>query len=124
MSIFRSKANAGVAVPQYTGLQLQTASSALPVPIVYGITQVAPNLVWTGNFQAQPQYTQASGGKGGGGKTSLSGYNYSTAVIFAIGEGPVTALGTVYRGQAEHNASEFFLSLFDGATPQAPWKRF
>ncbi len=121
MSIFRSKANAGVAVPQYTGLQLQTASSALPVPIVYGITQVAPNLVWTGNFQAQPQYTQASGGKGGGGKTSLSGYNYSTAVIFAIGEGPVTALGTVYRGQAEHNASEFFLSLFDGATPQAPW---
>ncbi len=123
MSIFRSKANASVAVPQYTGLQLQTASSALPVPIVYGITLVAPNLIWTGNFQVQPQYTQSSGGgKGGGaGKTSVSGYTYSTAVVFGICEGPITALGTVYRGQGAHNASEFYLGLYNGTTPQAPW---
>ncbi len=119
MSLFRSKATA-VAVPQYTGLQLQTASSALPIPIVYGITLVAPNLIWTGNFQTQPQYGHAGGGKGGG-KTSLSGYTYSTAAVFALCEGPIAALGTVYRGQAEHNASEFYLTLYDGATPQAPW---
>ena len=120
MSIFRSKANAAVSIPQYTGLQLQTSSSALPIPIVYGITQVAPNLIWADDFQTQPQYTQQSG-KGGGQKTSLSGYTYSAAVIFAICEGPITALGTVFRGQAEHNASEFYLGLYDGSTPQTPW---
>ena len=121
MSIFRTKANTAVAVPQYTALQLQTSSSALPIPIVYGITQVAPNLIWSDDFQTHAQYTQSSGGKGGGQKTSLSGYTYSTAAIFALGEGPVQALGTVFRGQAEHNASEFYLTLSPGTTPQAPW---
>jgi hypothetical protein len=85
MSLFRTGANTAVAVPQYTALQLQTSSSALPIPIVYGITQVAPNLIWADGFQTHPQYTQQSGGKGGGQKTRLSGYTYSTAVIFGIG---------------------------------------
>ena len=108
-----------VATPQYTGLQVQTASSALPIPIVYGITRVAPNLVWSGNFQTHPQYSRSSG-KGGGGQT-VSSYTYSSAIVFALGEGPISALGTVYKGGGLHNASEFYLSLFTGTTPQAPW---
>ena len=82
---------------------------------------MAPNLIWADGFQTHPQYSQQSGGKGGGQKTRLSGYTYSTAIIFGIGEGPIAALGTVFRGQAEHNASEFYLTLATGTTPQAPW---
>ena len=118
MSLFRT-ANTPVATPQYTGLQIQTASSALPIPIVYGITRVAPNLIWSANFQTHPQYGQKAG-KGGGGQT-VTGYSYSTALIFAIGEGPISALGTVFKSNGLHNASEFFFSLYTGTTPQTPW---
>ena len=121
MSLFRSPGNSSVATPQFTGLQLQTASSALPIPIVYGNTRLAPNLIWSGNFQSHPQYTHTSGGKGGGGSTTVTSYTYSTALVFALGEGPIGALGTVYQGGGLHAASDFYLSLFTGTTPQAPW---
>jgi hypothetical protein len=119
MSLFRTHGSP-VATPQFTGLQLQTASSALPIPIIYGITRAAPNLIWSGNFQTYPEYSQSSG-KGGGGGQQVSGYTYSTALAFAIGEGPITSIGTVYKGRGLHNPSEFYFSTFTGTTPQAPW---
>ena len=123
MSLFRT-ASAPVQVPRYTGLQVQTASSALPIPIVYGTARLAPNLVWNGAFRAFPQYARSGGGKGGalgGGHTGVSGYTYATSAMFAIGEGPVAGLGTVWRGGGTHAASDFFLSLYAGTTPQPPW---
>ncbi len=121
MSLFRTHANGSVATPQYTGLQLQTASSALPIPIVYGITRAAPNLIWSGNFQSHPQYSQAHGGKGGGSPATVTGYTYTSALVFALGEGPITAIGTVFQGGGLYTAAQFQLSLFTGSTPQAPW---
>lgn len=119
MSLFRT-ASSTVQVPRYTGLQVQTASSALPIPICYGTVRLAPNLIWNGAFRAFPQYSKSSGGKGGG-HTNLSGYTYATSAMFAIGEGPVAGLGTVWRGGGSHVASDFLLSLFPGTTPQQPW---
>ena len=122
MSFFRTHNNGSVATPQYTGLQLQTASSALPIPIVYGITRAAPNLIWSGNFQSHPQYSQVQGGKGGGGSSAtITGYTYTCALVFALGEGPITAIGTVFQGGGLYTAAQFSLSLFTGSTPQAPW---
>ena len=121
MSLFRTHANGSVATPQYTGLQLQTASSALPIPIVYGITRAAPNLIWSGNFQTIPQYTQAHGGKGGGGSSTLTGYTYTSALVFALCEGPITTVGTIFQGGGFYSAAEIGLSIFTGSTPQAPW---
>ena len=37
--------------PDYTGLQIQTATSTLPIPIVWGQTKVGGNVVWYANFQ-------------------------------------------------------------------------
>ncbi len=119
MSLFRT-ASAPVQVPRYTGLQVQTASSALPIPIVYGTARLAPNLIWNGAFRAFPQYSKSSAGKGGG-HSSVSGYTYATSALFAIGEGPVAGLGTVWRGGGTYTAASFYLSLFPGTTPQQPW---
>ena len=41
--------------------------------------------------------------------------------MFAIGEGPVAGLGTVWRGGGTYTAASFYLSLFPGSTPQQPW---
>ena len=53
--------------PDYTGLQIQTAVNTLPVPIVWGESKVAPNVVWYNNFQI------SQGGSKGGGKGGMFG---------------------------------------------------
>lgn len=119
MSIFRAKGNSSVITPQYTGLQIQTASSALPVPVIYGNTRSAPNLVWSGNFQTHAEYASQRG-KGGGGQ-SVTGYSYSTALVFAVSEGPIHSLGTVFGTQGEKTLADFNFSVFAGTIPQPVW---
>ncbi len=118
MSIFRSRHSAAVQ-PDFSGLAIQTATAAAAIPIVYGNTRVAPNIIWQNGVAAVPQYQSSGGGKGGG--KTVSGYEYYTWVMYAIGEGPVTAVGTIYNGQATYPYGSYGLSLLPGTTPQAPW---
>ena len=53
--------------PDYTGLQIQTAVNALPIPIVWGESKMAPNVIWYNNFQI------VCGESGGGGKGGIFG---------------------------------------------------
>ena len=73
MSGFRSlfgSASQAATTPDYTGLQIQTAVNTLPIPIVWGMSKLAPNVVWYNNFQTQ----ESGGGKGSnGGKGGLFG---------------------------------------------------
>ena len=117
MSIFRSRHSAAVQ-PDFSGLAIQTATAAAPIPISYGVTRLAPNIIWQNGVAAVPQY-QSSGGKGGG--KTVSGYEYYTWVMYAIGEGPVRSVGTIYNGQAIYPYGSYGLSLLPGTTPQAPW---
>ncbi|WP_246775860.1 hypothetical protein [Methylobacterium aquaticum] len=62
MSLFGAKKKRAV-TPDYTGLQIQTASSALPVAIVYGTNRAAPNLIWHDGFQTHAQRSKTSGAR-------------------------------------------------------------
>ena len=55
--------------PDFTSLQVQTSTSTLPIPIVWGQNKIAPNLVWFANFKAVP----GGSGKGVGGKGGAFG---------------------------------------------------
>ena len=57
------------AKPDYTALQIQTSTSTLPIPIVWGRNKIAPNLIWYENFRAVP----GGSGKGIGGKGGAFG---------------------------------------------------
>ncbi len=126
MSGLRSLFGAGsqqATTPDYTGLQIQTAVNTLPIPIVWGMSKLAPNVVWYNNFQ-----TQESGGKNGGGKGGLfsggSGavsYSYSAAVMLALCEGPIAGINQVWKNQSVYTLSSLGLSLFTGTTPQTAW---
>jgi len=135
-----SHGNTPITLPSYTALQIQTSSNAIPVPILWGTNILAPNIVWTGNFVTTPQYTQSSGGKGGGGSPSLSGYTYSIAIIMGLCEGPINGIGTIWKGQSTYTLSTMnppnnyipdylaaaaikaaSVSLFPGTTPQSVW---
>ena len=121
MSIFRAGSKQSAITPDYTGLQIQTAVNALPVPIVWGESKIAPNVIWYNNFQSHTQQS-SGGGKGGifgGGATS--GYTYSAAVIMAMCEGPVAGINQIWRGQSIYTLAGLGLSLFTGTTPQTVW---
>ncbi|HXY56976.1 MAG TPA: phage tail protein [Methylocystis sp.] len=98
--------------PSYTGLQLQTAANVLPIPLLWGMNKVAPNIIFYGGFHAVPQfsYTPSSGGKGGvfggggGGSWQLSGWTYAADLMMALCEGPVVGINQVYQGQSVYGA--------------------
>jgi hypothetical protein len=115
MSWFRAKGNEH---PDYTGLQIQTATSTLPIAVVWGQSKVSANVVWYTNFQTQGP----SGGKGGlFGGSSSTGYSYTADLIMALCEGPISGLGIIWRDQSTYTPAELGLTLFDGTTPQSEW---
>lgn len=118
MSLFGGKQR--TVRPDYTGLQVQTASSALPIPVVYGTNRIAPNVIWSDGFQTHAQRGKKAGGKGGG-RHGGTGYTYSTWIMFGLAEGPVQGIGEVLSGQSVTPFPTNFLSLIPGDTPQRPW---
>jgi hypothetical protein len=103
--------------PDYTGLQLQTAVATLPIPIAYGQTKLAPNVIFYSNFHTQ----NVKAGKGGLFANPATGYSYTADIIMALCEGPISGVGYVWRDQSTFTLSALGLSLFEGATPQTPW---
>ena len=125
--IFAKAAPAQAAVtPDYTGLQIQTAVNTLPMPIVWGMSKIAPNVIWYNAFQS---HAVAAGGGGGGGKGGFFNsnnngqvqYTYTASVIMALCEGPITGIAQIWRGQSIYTLSSLGLSLALGTTPQAVW---
>lgn len=103
--------------PAYTGLQLQTSSSSIPVTLAWGANRFAPNLIWYDGFKAHKQKKKA--GKGAPKQTT---YTYTVDVILALGEGQMQGVGKVWKDKDQKNSiSDVGLSFFDGSNTQAPW---
>ena len=117
--------------PDYTSLQIQTSTSILPIPIVWGQNKIAPNLIWYANFQAVPGGNgKGIGGKGsvfGGGAAAADDYTYSADLIMALCEGPIaggpfgTGIGLIWKDLAIYVPLELGLGSYPGSTPQAVW---
>jgi hypothetical protein len=109
--------------PDYTALQIQTSTSTLPIPIVWGRNKIAPNLIWYANFRAAP----GGSGKGIGGKGGLFGgsgaqtYTYTADLIMALCEGPIAGVGLIWKDQSIYAALELGLGIAVGTTPQPVW---
>src|SRR5882724_786377 len=70
---------------------MQTSSAGLPIPILYGAQRISGNLIWTGDFQANPV-----NGKGKGGGKGTGQVTYSASVIIGLGQGVITpAVSTI-----------------------------
>ena len=102
--------------PAVTGLQVQTAVNTLPVPIVWGTTMLAPNLIDYGDFASQN--AKAPGGKAADSSTSKV---YSCYVAMALCEGPIDGIDQIWTNQSTDTLSSLNLTLFKGAPGQAPW---
>lgn len=114
-------------VQKYSGLQVQTSVYGKSLPIIYGRTRVAGNLIWYGDFTATPQPQQSAGkggiiggggGKGGGGNT---GYTYSVSYMMALGEGQITTVQKVWWDKNVGTVSSLGFEMFNGGGGQTPW---
>ncbi|HEV2097750.1 MAG TPA: hypothetical protein VGR45_02355, partial [Stellaceae bacterium] len=77
-------------------LQFQTSQKGGVIPLVYGTTRVAPNLIDYDDFTATPASSGIKGKGGGGGKTGGQQYNYSASVILGVCQGQIVGFGTVW----------------------------
>lgn len=109
------------------GVQLSTSCYGKPLPVVYGTTRLAGNVIWMPP-ELFVKEQGSSGGKGGGGGYSNSHYWQGFGI--AICEGPITSLGRVWRDKdvfasvaaVEQGGSPF--QTFLGARPQSKWSYF
>ena len=102
--------------PAYTGLQLQTATNTLPIPLLWGMSKLAVNIFFYANFRAIPVYTpRQSAGKGaifgGRGRRRIhlvfSGWNYTADLMMALCEGPIVGVNQVWQGQSTYGDGQF-----------------
>jgi hypothetical protein len=123
------------AKPDYTALQLQTSTSILPIPIVWGQNKISPNVIWYANFRAESGGTgKGIGGKGGGGgkggsAAASANYTYYADIILALCEGPLIegkgpfndGIGYIWKDLAIYFDEELGFQCFEGQTPQEVW---
>ena len=79
-------------------LKLQSSAYGVTIPLVFGVTRIAGNLVDYLGFTAIPR-TTTQGGKGGGVKTQNTTYTYQADVIMGLCHGPITDVPRIWRGK-------------------------
>ena len=114
--------------PYYTGLQIQTSSTNVPIAIIYGANKVAPNCIWTGGFYGYWGAPEPGTPGTFGGKTvvvsgnNVQSWQYYTSWIMALGEGPVASWGTIWLGnQAANGYGADIWAWYHGNPGQTPW---
>lgn len=114
--------------PAAGGMQVQTSAYGKVIPVVFGTMKIAPNILWYGDFVATAQSSSGGGGKGGvagggGGKGGGggAGYLYNVSLQMGLCEGPIEAVGAVYKDKNVTTTADLGMSVFLGEPGQAPW---
>lgn len=108
------------------GYRVQTSIASKAIPIVYGTNRIPANVIWTGDWKANPASGKAGKGKYGG------NYNYQTAGIAALCSGPINGIIAVWSNQVKngqqdtsylnpYSVADLGLTTFLGTRGQAPW---
>jgi hypothetical protein len=105
-----------------TALRIQSSLQGKPLPILWGQTRIAGNLVWENDFVAVPQ-SGNTGGKGGffAQSGSSTGYDYLVNVAIAICEGRIAGILQAWKDQTAQSLASLNLTAFVGSYVQTPW---
>ena len=104
-----------------TGIQMQTSSYGLAIPVCYGTNRGGANLVWYGAFKAIPHTTKTSSTGKGGTKSVSTTYTYQAAAILAVSEGAIAGIGKVWKDRDQTTLTDIGLTLFTGDRDQTMW---
>ncbi len=114
--------------PRVTDLKLGTSSEGTPLPKVYGRARVAGQLIWATRFKEKKEKVkqQTTGGKNvAGATTSGSGktaktikYTYFANVAYALSEGPIDRIGTIWADGKKLKKGKFNFDVYRGTETQ------
>ena len=91
--------------PRLGDLRVQSSALGVPIPIVYGASRLAGNMIWSAPI-LETATTTESGGKGGGGAKQTS-YSYSQSFAVAICEGEIHGVRRMWaNGELIYNNSD------------------
>jgi hypothetical protein len=118
--LFGPKAQS-TAEPKLNAIQVNQSSYGAAIPLIYGQCRVPLTLLWYDAFTAIPHTERQRGGKGGGGGVSSTTYTYTAAMIMGLCEGPIAAIGTVWKDKDLSSLAALGLTSFLGNSPQSVW---
>jgi len=108
-----------VAVGRLSRYRISGAQEGAAVPLAYGRTRVAGQVIWATRFRERVDRDRV-GGKGGGGGTVTESYSYSVSLALALGEGPALAVGRIWADGIEIAPEDLDLRFYDGGPGQLP----
>lgn len=101
-------------------LQFQTSAKGGALPLLYGSTRIAGNLLDYDDFTTIGGTGKSGGKGGGGGKGSGSkGPTYTASAIFGICQGPIENLGVVWFNRTYGGLDTSAATLYAGEDGQA-----
>ena len=121
MGIFKST-TVSTSSPCVSSFAITQSTYGAPLKLIFGTAMISPVLIDYDDFTAIAHTTTtSSGGKGGSVKSSNTTYTYTVATAMALGEGPLTGVGTIWSGSKVTDMGSLGLTFFNGAKAQAPW---
>ena len=110
-----------------TDLQVQFSTYGKAIPIIYGNSRIAGNVIWSRPIQEHITTTTQSsgGGKGGGGgggsvETTTTTYTYTGSLAVAICLGPITEVVRVWADSKQLDLTQGSYTLYLGDETQLP----
>lgn len=106
--------------PRLNEISLTNSSEGAPIKRLYGRSRIGGTIIWATNFK-EVVTKEKVGGKGGGGKQTVTNYEYfiSFAVAFCEG-GPCTELGRVWFDGKLADISQYTWRWYEGSQTQMP----
>lgn len=122
MGLFKGH-NTTIRENKISDFTVSTAQYGASVCEILGTTRISPNVIYWDDFTAHEHKSSQKSGKGGRSKTTTITYTYTVAVILALCEGPVTGIGTMWKGKNvyQYPNGDVGLTLFSGTADQKPW---
>ncbi len=85
----------GVQGPRAADGMVQVSTYGASIPIVYGTTALAGNVIWSSGIR-EVKTTRKEGGKGGGGGTKVTTYTYYCSFAVGLCEGEINCIRRVW----------------------------
>lgn len=97
--------------PRLRDLQVQSSTDGAPMPLTYGTTRLAGNIIWSTPIREKKTKKKVKSGKGIGGKSTQTTYTYSVSMAIGLCEGEITGIRRIWSD------SKLLYSVADGASP-------
>lgn len=102
-------------------LSIQSAAYGQMIPIVYGISRIAGNIIWAQPIKETPNtQTQTMGGKGSKVSHSRTEFSYNANLAISICEGVISEVTRIWANNQQLDLSKYTIRIYKGTEDQMP----